>query len=186
MKKVLATAILAVSAATAFADSVSLEGQHIDNVNSNAQTQYILKAQKDLVGSLLGADLQFNNAQTQNTEALSTRLEAGLTGSLPAGPIGVYTRVSVGEKYTNTTNFGYYTIEPGVTAPVPGVAGLSVKAGWRYRSAFNADVNNDQTHTGRIGVNYAFTKTDTIGVRYDRVNGDNDQKIYAATYTRSF
>ena len=186
MKKVLATALFAVLATTAFADSVTLEGQHIDNIGNNAQTEYVLTAKKDITGNF-AADVAFNNAQTQNTESLSSRLEFGLTGSYAVfGPIGVYTRAAVGEKYTNTTNFGYYSVEPGVTVAVPGVAGLGVKAGYRFRTAIQDDVNHDETRTGRIGASYAFTKNDTVGVRYDRVSGDNTQKVYAASYTRSF
>jgi hypothetical protein len=186
MKKLLVTA-LAVLATSVFAgDSVTLEGQHIDNIGSNAQSQYVLTAKKDITSNFAG-DVAFQNAQTQNTEALSTRLEFGLTGSYSAfGPIGVYTRAAVGEKYTNTTNFGYYSIEPGVVVAVPGVAGLGVKAGYRFRTAIQDDVNHDETRTGRIGASYAFTKNDSVGVRYDRVSGDSTQKVYAASYTRSF
>jgi hypothetical protein len=181
MKKILAIVALAATG-LAYADSVSLEGQHINNVGASAQTQYVLGVKKDLT-SMFAADVSFANAQTGGTNALSTRLEAGLTGTMPVGPVNVYTRAATGEKYTNTTSFGYYSIEPGVAVPF---GALTAKVGYRYRSAYDSDVNNDQTHTMRYSLSYALSRADTIGVRYDRVKGDNDQKITAVTYTRSF
>ena len=181
MKKILAIVALAATG-LAYADSVSLEGQHINNVGASAQTQYVLGVKKDLT-SMFAADVSFANAQTDGTNALSTRLEAGLTGTMPVGPVNVYTRAATGEKYTNTTSFGYYSIEPGVAVPF---GALTAKVGYRYRSAYDSDVNNDQTHTMRYSLSYALSRVDTIGVRYDRVKGDNDQKITAVTYTRSF
>jgi hypothetical protein len=181
MKKILAIVALAATG-LAYADSVSLEGQHINNVGASAQTQYVLGVKKDLT-SMFAADVSFANAQTDGTNALSTRLEAGLTGTMPVGPVNVYTRAATGEKYTNTTSFGYYSIEPGVAVPF---GALTAKVGYRYRSAYDSDVNNDQTHTMRYSLSYALSRADTIGVRYDRVKGDNDQKITAVTYTRSF
>ena len=181
MKKILAIVALAATG-LAYADSVSLEGQHINNVGASAQTQYVLGVKKDLT-NMFAADVSFANAQTDGTNALSTRLEAGLTGTMPVGPVNVYTRAATGEKYTNSTSFGYYSIEPGVAVPF---GALTAKVGYRYRSAYDADVNNDQTHTMRYSLSYALSRVDTIGVRYDRVKGDNDQKITAVTYTRSF
>ena len=187
MKKVLATAILAVLASTAFADSVSLEGQHVDNTGSNSQTSYILTYKKDLIANKLAADIGFTNTQTEITNALSTRLEAGLTGSANVyGPVGVYTRVAYGEKYTNTLNYPYYSVEPGVTLAVPGVDGLNVKAGWRYRQAVNLNVVDEDTRTGRVSVSYNFTKTDAVALGFDRVSGTSTQNIDRLIYTHSF
>lgn len=182
MKKLLVTA-LAVLATSVFAgDSVTLEGQHIDNVGSNAQKQYVLSAKKE-ISSNFAVDAAFQNAQTENTNALSTRLEAGVIGSYAVGPVSVYTRAALGEKYTNTTNFSYYSIEPGVQVPF---GPLTAKVGWRYRTAVDSDTNADQTHTMRYSLNYTVTKLDTVGVRYDRVNGDNDQKVVSFNYARGF
>jgi hypothetical protein len=185
MKKTLAILALAISGTTFAADSFTLEGQHIDNVGAASQAQYVLGIKKDISSAFAG-DLAISNAQTDGTNALSTRIEGGITTGVPLGPVGFYTRAAYGQKYTNTTSFGYYSIEPGITAAVPGVAGLTAKVGWRTRSAINSSDNNDQTHTMRYSLSYALSKVDSIGVRYDRVNGDNDQKITAFSYTRSF
>jgi hypothetical protein len=181
MKKIFAILALAITGTAFAADSFTVEGQHINNAGAAAQQQYVLGVKKEF-GSFAG-DLAFSNAQTEGTNALSTRLEAGAT---VAGPVGLYARAAVGQKYTNTTDFTYYSIEPGIAAAVPGVAGLTAKVGYRWRSAFDSTQNNDQTHTARYSLAYALSKNDTVAVKYDRVNGDNNQKIVAVAYTRGF
>jgi hypothetical protein len=186
MKKILA--MLALTAATSvFAgDSITLERSNIDNVGSTDQTQYQMMYKHTFTNNLAG-DLQFQNTTNNSTSALSTRIEGGVTVSEKvAGPIGLYVRTATGEKYSNTTSFSYWSVEPGVTADIPGISGLTAKVGYRYRAAYDSTKNGDQTQTMRYGLSYAVTKVDAIGVRYDRVNGDNDQKTIAVNYTRSF
>jgi hypothetical protein len=186
MKKILAILALAATS-TAFADdSITLERSNIDNVGSTNQTQYQMMYKHIFTNNFAG-DLQFQNTTNDSTSALSTRIEGGATVSEKvAGPIGVYVRTAAGQKYSNTTHFSYWSVEPGVTADVPGISGLTAKVGYRYRTAFDSTKNGDQTNTMRYGLTYAVTKVDAVGVRYDRVNGDNNQKIIAFNYTRSF
>jgi hypothetical protein len=181
MKKIaIATLVMAAFGAMA-ADSFTVEGKHINNAGAAAQQQYTLGVKKEF-GSFAG-DLAFENSQTEGTNALSTRLEAGATVN---GPVGLYARAAVGQKYSNTTDFSYFSVEPGIAVAVPGVAGLTAKAGYRYRSAFDSTQNNDQTHTARYSLAYALTKEDTVALKYDRVNGDNNQKTIAVAYSRGF
>jgi hypothetical protein len=97
----------------------------------------------------------------------------------------LYTRAAIGEKFTNTSNFSYYSVEPGVTAPI-GSTGLTARVGYRFRNAFDPSANADTTRTWRAGLSYDLTKKDTIGVRYDRVRGDSNADGIAVNYTRSF
>jgi hypothetical protein len=180
MKKILAILAVAISGTAFAADSVTVESQRINNAGAAAQQQYVLGVKKEFSG--FAGDLAFSNAQTEGTNALSTRIEAGAT---VAGPVGLYARVATGQKYSNTADFSYYSIEPGIAVAVPGVAGLTAKAGFRWRSAYDS-ANNDQTHTARYSLAYALSKNDTIAVKYDRVNGDNNQKNVAVAYTRGF
>jgi hypothetical protein len=181
MKKILAILALATLGTAFAADSFTVEGQHINNSGAAAQQQYVLGVKKEFSG--FAGDLAFSNAQTEGTNSLSTRLEAGATVN---GPVGLYSRVAIGQKYSNTTDFSYYSIEPGIAAAVPGVAGLTAKFGYRFRSAFDSSQNNDQTHTARYSLAYALSKVDTVALKYDRVNGDNNQKVVAVAYTRGF
>jgi hypothetical protein len=182
MKKIFAILALAISGTAFAADSVTVEGQHVNNAGAAAQQTYALGIKKELGGRFAG-DVAFVNTQTEGTGSLTTRLEAGLTA---AGPMGLYVRAATGQKYSNTTDFAYYSVEPGIAAAVPGVAGLTAKVGYRWRSAFDSSASGDQTHTARYSLAYALSKVDTVAVKYDRVQGDNNQKVVAVAYTRGF
>jgi hypothetical protein len=179
MKKLAIATLVALSVTAYAADSVTVEGQHINNNLAAAQQQYVLGVKKELTG--FAGDLAISNAQTEGTNALSTRLEAGAT---VAGPFGTYARTAIGQKYSNTTDFTYYSVEPGIAAPIG--YGLTAKVGYRFRSAFDPSQNNDQTHTMRYSLAYALTAKDSVALKYDRVNGDNNQKVVAVAYTVGF
>jgi len=178
MKKLAIATLVALSVSAYAGDTVTVEGQRINNAGAAAQQQYVLGVKKDF-GNFAG-DVSFANAQTEGTNALSTRLEAGATVS---GPVGLYARTAIGQKYSNTADFNYYSVEPGFTAPIG--AGLTAKVGYRFRSAFQS-TNGDQTHTMRYAVSYALNKNDAIAVKYDRVQGDSNQKVVAVAYTVGF
>ena len=183
MRKILAIMALAISS-SAFAASVTVTGANVDGVQGSPnQTQYGLGVKGNINKNLAG-DVSFLNVQTNNTNALSTRLEAGLTGENTYGMFTSYARVAVGEKYTNTSNFTYYSIEPGVKVPF-GTTGITGQVGYRFRNAVDT-ANNDTSRTWRAGLSYAMTKVDSIGLRYDSVRGDQNQNIVAVSYTRGF
>jgi len=183
MKK-FALATLALATSLAFAGSITLEGQDQlgDKGAKNSVNESI--SVKESINKTFSGDVAATNYQQSITYALSTRLEVGVTGSIPVGPLGVYTRVALGEKYTNGANFAYWSIEPGITYTVDKV---TAKVGYRYRTATsNQNVYNDTTDTSRVGVSYAITKKDAIGIRFDRVIGDSTNHSYNLNYTRAF
>jgi opacity protein-like surface antigen len=182
MKKILAILAMA-TAGTAFAGSFTVEGQQIDSLTGANQKQYSLSVKENITKEVTG-DVSFSNTTTDGTSALTTRLEGGLTGlTQQVGPIKGYVRVAAGQKFSNTTDFSYYSVEPGVLIPMGNFTG---RIGYRYRSAFDSTANNDQTNTWRAGLSYALTKQDTVGVRYDQMRGDTTQNTVAVNYTRGF
>jgi hypothetical protein len=182
MKKILAILAMAFAGST-FAGSVTVEGQQIDSLTGANQKQYSLSVKENLTRELTG-DVSFSNTITDGTGALSSRLEAGVTGTTQqVGPVAGYIRVGAGQKFNNTGDFSYYSVEPGVLIPMGNFTG---KIGYRYRSAFDSTANGDQTHTLRTGVSYAVTKKDAVGIRFDRMRGDSKQDSVAVNYTRSF
>jgi hypothetical protein len=186
MKKIIAIAAMRAFAGIASAATVTLEGQAIDGKNHTTdQTNYNLTVKENITKNFAG-DVQFSDTVTKGTEALSNRIEAGLTGTYPVAGINLYTRAALGEKFTGTRNFVYYSVEPGVTAPL-GTTGLTARLGYRFRNATN-DVNvyNDTTRTVRAGLSYEINKNNTVGVRFDQVRGDAKQDIWAVSYTRGF
>jgi hypothetical protein len=186
MKKILAILALTISSSV-FAGSISFEGQALDGNTGTADQKNFNMTARGSINDTFTAHAQVSTTQTDSTNAVSTRLETGVTGQVKLfGPVSGYTTVAVGEAYKSAGNFAYYSVEPGITAPI-GATGLTARVGYRYRTAFNnANVNNDTTQTARVGLSYALTKQDTIGVRYDKVNGDAHQNGYAVNYTRSF
>lgn len=188
MKKyLLATLVAFTMIGTASATEVSVEGQRWDGKKGDAnQTAGQLMVKQDVTKNF-SADLSVTQNVVDNTNALSTRLELGSTGQYAFVPgVSAYVRGAVGEKYTNTTNFGYYSVEPGVVADVANT-GAKVSLGWRYRDSFNdSNINKDQTRTWRSKVSYDVTKVDTVYVGYDNMRGDQRADIWRVGYTRSF
>ena len=188
MKKILAlVAILATG--SVFAASGTFEYQNINGVQNTPtdQNNFSLTVKESINKNFVGdLGLSQTTNQTSGSDTLaSTRLETGLTGSVATGPVSPYVRAAVGQKFTSATNFTYYSVEPGVSAPVPGVSGLTAKVGFRFRNAIDT-ANNDTTRTWRAGLAYDLTAKDTIGVRYDKMRGDTNQNIVAVNYTRGF
>ena len=181
MKKI-AIATLALMTSLAFAGSITLEGQNQIGDKGAANSTNSQLTVRESLNKMLTLDLGVTQYTTAGTHALSTRDEAGITAAVPVGPVGVYARVAAGDKFTNTTHFGYYSVEPGVTYTVGAV---TAKVGFRFRDAFN-EANLDATRTTRAGVSYAVTKKDAIGFRFDRVTGDSTNHSLNLSYTRSF
>ena len=183
MKKILAILALGLSS-TAFAATVGLEYQNINGVQgSSDQKAYELNVKENFNKNFAG-DVKFTNTVTDSTNALSTRLEAGVTAQNTYGAFTPYTRLGVGQKFSNTTNFTYYSVEPGVKAAV-GNTGVTARVGYRFRNAFDTG-NNDTTRTWRAGLDYAVTPKDTVGVGYDSVRGDSNQNVFKVNYSRGF
>ena len=184
MKKIFA--IIAILAATsAMADSVTFSRQDINVTDSNNdQTQYSLSFKHEFNKTLAG-DIQFSNTQTETTNALGTRLEAGLTANTPLfGSVKGYVRTALGQRYSNSKDYQYYSVEPGLTMPVGPV---NVKVGYRLRDATDSKINtNEDTRTKRLQVSYPLTKNDAIAVGYDRERGDANKNGTSISYTRTF
>jgi hypothetical protein len=180
MKKIFTILALCVSTSV-FSASATLEYADVDNVGKAGQSQVRLSVRTALTKNIVG-DISITQTQTDGTNKLGTRLETGSTLSNTLGPVVSYTRVAIGEKYSNTDQFSYYSVETGVRVPL---GQWRPFVGYRFRSAFDT-ANNDTTRTIRVGTTYALTKIDSIGIRLDRIRGDATQNVTAVSYTRTF
>lgn len=183
MKKIL-LALLLVASTSAFADKFVVEKARAEETSGapGADTWYV-KGIVD-VSKNLAFDASLQTTQADITNKISSRFDIGVNPKFDlVGPVRGYTRVSVGEKISSTGNFSFYAVEPGITAPLGN--NFSTQVGYRFRNAFNT-ANNDTTHTLRAGVTYDFTKQDAIGVRFDRMRGDQNQNIWNINYVRNF
>ena len=191
MKKLLAILAMATISSGAFAASATIEYENINGVQNTPtdQRNINLTVRENINANFVG-DVQLSNTanvgSNNNDAASSFRAETGLTGLYDVPYAKLYTRVAIGQKYTTSTNFTYYSVEPGVIVPF-GTTGLSAKVGYRFRTAMtNENTYNDTTDTARIGLAYDITKKDQVAVRFDRIRGDVQQNAWNFNYTRGF
>ena len=184
MRKFALATLLAFAAFSASAVEVKLEAQNSAGQNGTADQTVYEFGLKEKINSNFAGDVIVKNYRTDGTDVLSTRYEAGLTGTAPAGPVGLYTRVAVGEKYTSGSDgFSYYSVEPGVSVPV--IQGVSASLGYRFQDAFGSG-HSDTTRTWRSKVSYDINKTSTVYLGYDSQRGDSDANITKVGYVHRF
>lgn len=188
MKSKLLLALLAtLTSASVFAASATIEFQDMNSLYGAKDTHNVVLSVKENISKSLVGDVTVGQVSSVGAGTSITRVEAGLTGLLPATSFAtVYTRVGLGDKTSTTTSFPFYNVESGVKTSTP-IVGLNTQLGFRFRSAFS-ETNKDTTRTLRAGVSYDLTKSDTVGVRFDGVRGvaPQVQNVYAVNYTRSF
>jgi hypothetical protein len=169
---------------SAQAASVITEYQNASGFNGSADQKGYLVAVREDINKTLTGDLVFLMRQTNNTNSVSNRLEVGLTPKTTLFSINPYTRFAVGERFTSTGNYSYYSVEPGIVYPNI-FDKFSARVGWRYRNSF-LEAGNDETRTWGLGVSYPIIKSTSLGVRYDRTTGDSNQNTWNFNLTKSF
>jgi hypothetical protein len=184
MKKLVIGFLMAAASALALADNVIIEGSNTNGLNGGKDGRGALMKYGKTLTNNLEADLQYQTTQTDITNAMSTRLEVGLTPSYNLGFGTLYARTAYGQKYNTTGNFNYYSVEPGIIVPLGN--GFSTRVGYRFRDAVNSGSFADRTETARAGVRYDINKQDAVNLRFDRIRGDVDQNVWALSYIRSF
>jgi len=159
----------------------------LDTVDGADQRSVGITVSENIAKSV-AAHVQLSSTQTDGTNAVSSRVEAGVTATAAMfGPVAGYARVAVGQKYSTagTGNFTYYSVEPGVSVPLN--SEWTARVGYRYRTAVvDAVAKQDTTETTRLGMTYQLSRTDSVTFRYDMVTGDVKQNAYNLSYTRSF
>jgi hypothetical protein len=180
MKKLFFTLLLASGIAQA-APAVTGEYHIGENTITNAgYTSYLFAVSEKISKSTTG-DVSALTSQTDVTGTLTQRLEGGVTYR-PSN--WAYVRGAVGQRFSNTGNNTYYSVEPGVNYSY---SNLRFRVGYRIRDAVNPDTYGNQTEkTMRYRVGYAVTKQDTVTVGADRSTGDINTRSVMIGYTRSF
>jgi opacity protein-like surface antigen len=171
-KKFIATAVLLAASATYAGGFGAVEYSSRDGVDGTADARATKVTMGTDLNQTFKADFSLRQKTDTDNDLGDTRLEAGLTGSVPvANGLSAYGRVGMGEKFKSSTNYSYYSVEPGIKYAV--TPALSVKAGYRYRAAMDS-ANADTTRTYRLGAEYALTKNYFVGMGYDQVRGDSN------------
>jgi hypothetical protein len=181
MKKMLAVALLALAGA-ANAGSFIVEYSPVKGIGRPDGTGYLIKAGENITKNV-ELDVQAAIAQSDGTNAVSTRLETGLTPRFDIGFGTFYTKFGLGRKLDARGNKDYFGIESGVIVPLNNK--ISLRYGYRYRDGLGGDTG-ERTDTHRLGASYNLTKTDAINVRFDRQRGDSEQDSWNFAYIRRF
>ena len=92
-------------------------------------------------------------------------------------------RLGLGERITNDGNFGYYTVEPGLSYNV--IKGGKLFVSNRYRDSFS-DGKAYQTNTVYFGGSYDVNSFDTLGLKLYRKYNDTESNGVEFAYTRWF
>jgi hypothetical protein len=186
MKKLLAILALAMTG-TAFAGGSGVSFEFERERGNNAPNTFentISVAPYYKFDNGVKADIKFYGSREDGSKTLENKVEARVQKMwevLPHTKLGA--RVSVGELFSSTKDFSYYTFEPKLSYALTDA--LSLQGSYRYRNAFNTD-NNYETRTTKLGFDYELTKKDEIGVRYLMKRGDSNTDGVELAYTRSF
>lgn len=189
MKKTILASLLALTATTALASSVTFEAQNIDRRKGDENQTLTSITVAEKINDKLSGDVKIEGLKDNHTQVLNTRLEAGLTSNYAlVNKINGFARVAVGESFIGTRQFGYYSVEPGVKVPL-GIENFTSTVSWRYRSSFNdQELNSFTSRTWRAGIGYDLSKTNNVGLRYEYQSGAATQNYnaLALTYTHGF
>lgn len=197
MKKTLAIlALIASTSALAGGAGVMTEFEVKNGKDGNSDSRSISVAPYYKFDNGVKADLKLEGSRDTGTVAgnnkdISGAVEArvfrayDLTPRLSAG-----VRLGVGQKLNGTSkagvteDFGYYTIEPIAHYDLTDRVGLHVS--YRYRNAFDANDYAFKTNTAKVGLDYALTKQDTVGIKYVETYGDSRSNGVEFKYVRGF
>jgi len=180
MKKLLF--VLLLSAGVANANPSMVAEYHItENLDTGATgALYLLGGSKQINKNLRG-DVLTITSQADVSGALGQRIEGGLTYRPTKWS---YVRTAAGQRFSNTGNNTYYSVEPGLTHSIDQ---FRFRVGYRYRDAVDTGSYSKQTEkTMRYRVGYAVTKVDTVNFGIDRTNGDINSRSVIFSYNRQF
>lgn len=180
MKKILFVLLLSAGVVNA-SPAIVAEYHTSENLSTGATSAvYVLGGSKQITNYLRG-DIMTTTSQADATGALGQRIEGGLTYRPTTWS---YVRTAIGQRFSNTGNNTYYSVEPGLTHSIDQ---FRFRVGFRYRDAVNTESYSTQTEkTMRYRVGYAVTKSDTVNFGIDRTNGDANSRAVVFSYSRQF
>jgi len=184
MFKIFLGALSLVAAIGVQAQSVNVELQDLDSKNGISDMKAVVLTVRDTITKNWFGDIAVTNLKVDSTQAVSSRLEAGVMRTFDSG---FAVRAAIGERYSGnaaTGNYAYYLINPSFSLPL-GNSGLVSSLGWRFRSSFQ-EGKNDQTRTWRAGLGYNIDKKNQVGIAYYVVDGTIEQRITGINFTRRF
>jgi hypothetical protein len=183
-QKLLLTLLLAAGAASAQTLSIGYTSITTDAGAQESRNSLSVRGIK-LATSSLSGDIGYSATTKEASNALSNRIELGVSNSVKLGDFRVGARVATGWKLvSNKETTSYYAIEPFVGAVIPNTP-LDVRVGYRWRDAYSSDVS-DSSNTARLAVGYKLSKKDRLTLGYDKLTGNGAGTQTTVAYSRTF
>ena len=186
LAKLLAVAVLMV-AGVAQAQTqgfVRFEYYDEENVSTAATNKAYSVVPGVVIDKTWELSAQFRTSQAEwGNGALTNGVEARVARLFTVGTLKPYVGLRVGQAIKAAEDFSHYSVVLGTKFPIAGA--LTGDIGYRYRNAFESGYSY-QTNRPHLGLNYALTKNDSVGVRFARSYGDEEKEQWRATYTRNF
>jgi len=185
--KLIAAASLVVFSALANAQSSATLTYGVKDTTAtpSVQSHVLNMSVKTRAFTNFDVDAGINTDTTDSKNVITNRYEVGVTpfyniNNNFRGDVRVATGVKA---KSGSDGYNYYSVEPGVTAKF---GDISARVAYRYRTAYDSNVNADTSQTMRYSVGYTLTKKDAIRLGYDVQSGDGANKQTSIAYTRSF
>jgi len=126
----------------------------------------------------------YTRTKDKDTGSNDTRVEAAIIGKHKlTDDWSSSLRFGVGNKYTRTDDFGYWSITPTVKYKINNK--WSTKIGYRLRDAFETErKQNDQTL--KLGLSYKIVEDTSVSAGYDWKRGDSDANGLAVGFKFEF
>lgn len=183
MKKFLLVVVLLLSS-YAMADSVTI-GAGVANNSNGTESQSLNLNYIHSFNSNIDGNVLVNNFKNTTTQLLQTQYETGIRYKFLINENFIpYVRTSVGTLETSgKTALNYVGVESGFIAR-PLANGVFVRADYTAMTSLNYD--NFNMNLTRAWIGYDLTKTDSVAVRKDWLNGSINLNTLYMFYTRKF
>lgn len=162
---------------------ITLEGEY-QNIHGTGNDLRSFNLIPGVKSGNLTYDLKVQ-AQSKDDHTTSANIEPRIKYDYKIGmtDLTAWGRLGLGEKITQSGNYGYYTVEPGLSYAVLPGAKLSISN--RYRDSFS-DGKNYQTNTLYLGASYDVNSFDTVTAKLYRGYNDTESNGVEFAYTRWF
>jgi hypothetical protein len=156
-----------------------------DAVPTNVQSHVTNFVGKTAINKTFAVDAGIYTTTADVARSITNRYEIGASAGYDVTDIfRGDVRVATGMKAVSTKqDFGYYSVEPGINAKL---GDFTARVAYRFRTAYDSNVNADTSNTMRYAVGYNITKQDKVTVGYDALRGDGANNTTTVSYTRSF
>ena len=184
-KSLILLALMSSYAVAADKGFVTLEGEYenIHGTTNDVRSLNVIPGIKLDSGYTL--DLKTQIQSKKDDQSNSANIEPRIRYDYKVGmtDLTVWGRVGLGEKIATGGNFGYYTVEPGITYALAKDTKLFVSD--RYRDSFS-DGKGYKTNTIYVGASKDLTDVDTLGLKLYRKYNETESNGVEVAYTRSF